>query len=218
MQIVARSVHRRSLPYLARCYGPGAMPFDAPLRCRCGHVAGVARDVSPDGGFRFICYCTDCQAFARFLERPDVLDAAGGTDIYQMPPARMELVAGMDALAYVQFSSKVLRWYAACCRTPIANTAARPSFPLVAVIHAFMDHAAAGRSRDELLGAPRCRIFERSAVGPLPPDAPPPASLALFGRRASLLLRWWLRGLARPTPFFDERTKAPISAGTRARR
>jgi hypothetical protein len=96
-----------------------------------------------------------------------------------------------------------------CCRTPIANTAARPHFPVIGVVHSFMDHAADGRSRDEVLGPPLCRIYESSAVGPLPPNAPGPPSLGIFVRRASSMLGWWVRGLARPTPFFDDRTKAP---------
>ena len=148
------------------------MSLDVPLRCRCGRVRGVASDVSPSSGFRFVCYCKDCQAFARFLERADVLDPAGGTDIFQMPPGRVKLTAGTDALRCLRLSNKVLRWYTDCCRTPIANTAAGPRFPVVAVIHSFMDHEADGRSRDEVLGPPLCRIFERSAVGPLPPNAP----------------------------------------------
>jgi Family of unknown function (DUF6151) len=69
------------------------MPFDVPLRCRCGRVCGIANDVAPSVGFRLICYCKDCQAFARFLERSDVLDAAGGTDIFQMPPGRVRIPA-----------------------------------------------------------------------------------------------------------------------------
>jgi Family of unknown function (DUF6151) len=185
------------------------MATELPLRCRCGRVRGFARDVSPSAGLRFVCYCKDCQAFARFLERPDVLDVAGGTDIFQMAPGRMTLIGGADALRCVSLSGSVLRWYADCCRTPIANTAARPHFPIVGVIHSFMDHETDGRSRDQVLGAPACRIFERSAVGPLPPKGPPPPSFGVFVRRSSKLLGWWLRGLARPTPFFDDRTKAP---------
>jgi hypothetical protein len=185
---------------------------DLPLRCRCGRVRGVAREVSPSSGFRFVCYCEDCQAFARFLERADVLDAAGGTDIFQMPPARVELTEGADALRCVRLSGKVLRWYTECCRTPIANTAAGPRFPIVGMIHSFMDPEVDRLSRDAVLGAPLCRIFERSATGPLPLDAPAPPSLRVFARRASMLLGWWVRGLARPTPFFDEATKAPRAA------
>src|SRR5215831_17441857 len=184
-------------------------PKDLPLRCRCSRVRGVASDVSPSTGFRFVCYCQDCQAFARFLERADVLDPAGGTDIFQMPPGRVKLTAGTDALRCLRFSNKVLRWYTDCCRTPIANTAARPHFPVIGVVHSFMDHEADGRSRDAVLGPPLCRIYERSAAGPLPPTAPPPPSFGIFVRRATKLLGWWVRGLARPTPFFDSPCSVP---------
>ena len=183
---------------------------ELPLRCRCGHVRGIASEVTPHSGFRFVCYCADCQAFAHLLERPDVLDAAGGTDIFHMPTGRVRFVAGTDAVCCLQFSGKVFRWYAHCCRTPIGNTAG-PRFPVVGLIHAFMNHDADGRSRDEVLGAPLCRIFERSAIGPLPPDAPAPASLGLFAGRGVKLLGWWLGGLGRPNPFFDHHTNAPIS-------
>jgi hypothetical protein len=186
-------------------------PEDIPLRCRCGHMRGVANDVAPNTGFRFVCYCGDCQAFARFLGRPDVLDTAGGTDIFQMPTGRVKLIAGTDAVRCLHLSSKVFRWYTDCCQTPIGNTAG-PRFPIVGVIHSFMDHDAGGRSRDEALGAPLCRIFERSAVGPLPSNAPPPPSLSLFAVRGSKLLSWWLRGRGRPNPFFEVHTNAPLSA------
>ena len=187
------------------------LPLDLPLRCQCGHVRGIASDVSPPSGFRFVCYCKDCQAFARFLERLDVLDPAGGTDIFQMPPARVKLSAGTDAVRCLRLSDKgVLRWYADCCRTPIGNTAG-PRFPVVGLIHSFISREADGRSRDEALGAPLCRIYERSAVGPLPPNAPAPPSLGIFALRASRILGWWLRGLGRPTPFFDDDTNAPLS-------
>jgi Family of unknown function (DUF6151) len=126
------------------------LPLNLPLRCRCGRVRGVASNVSPSSGFRFVCYCKDCQAFARFLKRPDVLDPAGGTDIFQMPPGRVKL-----------------------------------------------------------LGPPLCRIYERSAVGPLPPNAPAPPSLGVFVRRASKIFAWWVLGLGRPSPLFDDRTNAP---------
>jgi hypothetical protein len=92
----------------------------------------------------------------------------------------------------------------------MANTAG-PRFPVVGLIHSFMDHEADGRSRDEALGVPLCRIFERSAVAPLPPNARPPHSLSLVTLRVPTLLGWWLRGLGRPNPFFDDHTNAPLS-------
>jgi hypothetical protein len=91
-------------------------PKDLPLRCRCGHVRGVANEVAPYTGFRFVCYCQDCQAFARFLERPDVLDTAGGTDIFQMPTGRVKLTAGTDAVRCLQRR---------CCDARLANKCLR---------------------------------------------------------------------------------------------
>jgi hypothetical protein len=169
----------------------------------------MASEVSPSDGFRFICYCTDCQGFARFLGRPEVLDSAGGTDIFQLPPARVTLTEGVDALARLRLSTKVIRWYASCCRTPIGNTAASPQFPIVALIHSFMDHGTDPGWRDATLGPPLCRIYDRSATGPLPPNGPPPPSFGVFARRTSKLLGWWVRGLCRPSPFFDAETGAP---------
>ncbi len=184
-------------------------PLDVPLRCRCGRMRGVASHVSPSTGFRFVCYCKDCQAFALFLERRDVLDPAGGTDIFQMPPGRVRLTAGTDAMRCLQLSNTVLRWYTDCCQTPIANTAASPRFPVIGVIHSFFDHEADNRSRDKVLGPPLCRIYGRSATKSLPSNAPSPPSFGVFARRGSMILGWWLRGFGQPTPFFDDRTKAP---------
>jgi hypothetical protein len=185
-------------------------PSDLALRCRCGRVRVVAQDVAPTNGFRFVCYCEDCQAFARFLERPDVLDAQGGTGIFHMPIGRVKLTDGTEAVRCLHSSSKVFRWYTECCKTPIGNTAG-PRFPIIGLIHSFMSEDVDGGSRDELLGPPRCRIFEGSAIAPLPPNAPPPPSFGLMALRGSKLLGWWWRGLGRPNPFFDDDTGKPLS-------
>jgi hypothetical protein len=118
----------------------------------------------------------------------------------------VKLTAGTDTV----LSRKVFRWYTDCCRTPIANNATGPRFPVVALIHSFMDPGSESRSRNEMLG-PLCRIYERTAIGPLPPTAPSRVSFEAFARRALKVLGWWLRGLARPNPFFDDRTGAPRS-------
>jgi Family of unknown function (DUF6151) len=189
------------------------LPLNLPLRCQCGRVRGIAHEVSPAAGLRFVCYCNDCQAFARFLKRPDVLDPAGGTDIFQMPPARLKLTAGAEAVRCLRLSDNgVLRWYADCCRTPIGNTAARPGFPVVGLVHSFLGLGPSGPSKDDVLGLPLCRIYACSAVQALPPDAPPPPSLGVLFRRSFKLLGWWIGGLAQPSPLFDSRSKAPLAA------
>ena len=188
------------------------LPLNLPLGCRCGQVRGVAREVSPTTGFHVVCYCKDCQAFTRFLDRPDVLDEAGGTNIFQMATGRVKLTAGVDAVRSLRFSSKVFRWYSECCHTPLANTASGPRFPALGLIHSFIGAEIDGRSRDDVLGPPLCRIHENSATAPLPVHAPPSASLGIFALRGAKVLDWWARGLGRPNPFFDDRTNGPISA------
>ena len=73
-------------------------------------MGSIASAVSPSAGFRLL--CRDCQAFAHFLERPDILDAAGGTDIFRMPPGQVMFTAGFEALHCLRLSGKVSRWYA----------------------------------------------------------------------------------------------------------
>ena len=127
-----------------------------------------------------------------------------------MPAARVKFSEGTDAVRCLHISPRVFRWYADCCRTPIGNTAG-PRFPVVGLIHSFMSVDADGRTLGEVLGPRLCRIFEHSATAPLPPNAPPPRSPGLLARRLPTLLGWWLRGLGRPNPFFDDRTSAPLA-------
>ena len=62
------------------------------------------------------------------------------------------------------FLQQGLRWYTDCCRTPIGNTAG-PRFPVIEPIHSFMSLDADGRTRDEMLGVPLCRITRAPRSG-----------------------------------------------------
>jgi Family of unknown function (DUF6151) len=96
--------------------------MNCPLRCRCGLVQGAV-DVRHSAG-RALCYCKDCQAFARFLQREsEILDHLGGTEIIATVPRRVRFNAGFDKVVCMSLSENgLLRWYASCCRTPIGNT------------------------------------------------------------------------------------------------
>jgi hypothetical protein len=146
--------------------------------------------------------------FVKHPGRRDPPDVVGATVLLGEPQIPIRARRDTAWLATPR-GDGVLRWYTYCYRTPIGNTAASPRFPVIAVVHSFTVHGADGRSRDELLGPPLCRIYERSALGPLPPNAPPPGSLRVFARRASKIFGWWVLGLGRPSPLFDERTNAP---------
>jgi hypothetical protein len=105
--------------------------MDIPLRCECGTVTGF---VETQGfAVRGACYCRDCQAFARFLGRPErMLDHAGGTEVVGTLPGRVHFTAGQDRLACIALTPRgPYRWYAECCRKAIGNTSRARKTPFV---------------------------------------------------------------------------------------
>lgn len=185
----------------------GSAPRDLLLACRCGKVRAVAHGVTPEIGNRCVCYCDDCQAFAKALGRADVLDANGGTDIFQLSPARLEFTHGVDRVACLRLTDNGLaRWYASCCNTPIGNTAATPAIPFVGLIHSFVPEAATGT-----LGPIRARVFREFATGDKAAIAPGNQPRWMMVLRVIRLMIWWrLRGDHQRSPFFDAVTRAPI--------
>lgn len=172
------------------------------------------RDVSGDQGNRIVCYCDDCQSFAHFLDGADqILDAHGGTDIFQMSPAGFEITQGGDHLACMRLRpGGLLRWYADCCRTPIGNTLGTRQVPFVGLIHSCTDHTSHGRTRDEALGPVRARVHARFATGDRAAlDAHDRAPASMLLRFAWIVLKARLRGDHRRSAFFDDRTGDPTA-------
>ncbi len=179
---------------------------DLMIRCACGGITGIASGLSRRTGNRVVCYCDDCQAFARHLGHPErVLDAHGGTDIVQTSPARVRFESGADRLACLRLTEKgVLRWYARCCATPIGNTAATPRLPFVGLIHSCLVDTTDGTPRDEVLGPVRGRVQLAFATGDTT------ALQASKGHLLPMVLHFirimaaaWWRGDQRRSPFFD---------------
>lgn len=169
-----------------------------PLRCRCGDLR-ASLDVAPKSGMRLVCYCDDCRAFAHALDRPDTLDPAGGTEIFVTTPARLTLTSGLERLCCLRLSSEgMLRWYAGCCNTPLANTMHRPGFPSVSIHRAFI---VAG---DTTVLGPITRLNARFALGPVAADAEQSTSLATMAKIVIFMLAAWLRGAHKPNPLFSD--------------
>jgi hypothetical protein len=180
-----------------------ALPTDLAVRCRCGAVRGTAREVSPRTVSRSVCYCRDCRAFARWLDRLDLLDAAGGTEIVQLGRARLEISSGVDRLRCVRLSQRGMhRWYSECCRTPLGNTI--PRIPFVGLARAALD---VPRDGDELLFGEPIGSDPASALGPALPG-PGPRAIA---RVVRLMTTWALRRLGHPTPFFDRHNRPTVA-------
>jgi hypothetical protein len=111
------------------------MPSDLAVRCTCGALRGVVRDVSPGRGNHVVCYCDDCQTFARFLERAEgVLDAHGGTEIFQTSAAARDL-DGTDRLACMRLTPRgLLAGTPRAAARPIGNTLATRQVPFVGLV------------------------------------------------------------------------------------
>lgn len=179
---------------------------DVPLRCACGKITGVAEGVAASEGTRCVCYCGDCQAFARFLGRDGVLDQWGGTDIWQMSPGKMRLEVEGDALRCVKLSAEGMhRWYCGECRTAIANTMTA-IIPFVGVVHSVMDLDAG--AREELMG-PGHPVQTDTAYGEGAPKQDGSAIFKVLLRTMGMVVGRKILGRGRISPFFDAKTKLP---------
>lgn len=177
------------------------------LQCQCGLVRA---EVDCRGTHnRLICYCTDCQAFGRFVaglretaassdsDMP-ILDAQGGTELVQVAQSTLKFLHGEDQLLAVRLSEKgMIRWYTRCCHTPIGNTMPTVGGAFIGLIHSSL-------TRPQLnadFGDQVAQLNTNTALG-----TPKPPQHGLFRVISSFL--WLLiseraSGRYRQSPLFD---------------
>ncbi|KKC99279.1 DUF6151 family protein [Photobacterium halotolerans] len=178
------------------------------LRCECGKIQGKAEVPAPSSGNRVVCYCKDCQAFAEQLSPERILTAHRGTAIFQLSPASVQWTNGSEHIRCLRLSPEGLfRWYAGCCKTPIANTL-KPGFPFVGLIEKVIS---AQDRTEERLGPVRAHAYPQHANPPLPEDILRNNRVWPMMIRVLLkILGWKLTGKGRPNPFFDRHSQ-PMS-------
>ena len=178
---------------------------DVPIRCACGAVRGVVRDMAPSNTNRAICHCDDCQAFAHYLGQADeVLDEHGGTEVLQVAPGRVEFIEGAGHVACLRLTdSGPYRWYADCCRTPLGNTPANWRISFVGLLRRCLD-ADGDAALESAAGPVGMRIFTQFATGDTATMTKVPGFTAWGMFRFGLsILAGMLTGGYRHTPFFD---------------
>ncbi|HEY2462850.1 MAG TPA: DUF6151 family protein [Steroidobacteraceae bacterium] len=187
-----------------------------PLQCRCGTIQGWVSD--PASANRVVCYCSDCQAFARFLgQESETLDAQGGSDIVQTLPKNVSFTQGVDALACMRLSDKgMIRWYAGCCRTPIGNTLENTKISFIGLLHNCLETA--GHAPHNSFGPVRAYVNPRGALGTPKPKTTGTGAIIWWFLKTILKAR--INGDYQRTPFFkDGKPIAPprvISGAERA--
>jgi len=177
------------------------------LQCQCGLVRA---EIDCRGTHnRLICYCTDCQAFGRFVvglretaansgSGQPILDAQGGTELLQVAQSKLRFLHGEDQLLAVRLSEKgMIRWYTRCCQTPIGNTMASRGGAFIGLIHSCL-------TRPQLntdFGDKVAQLNTDTALG-----TPKPPQNGLFRVISSflwLLISERLSGRYRQSPLFN---------------
>ena len=187
-------------------------PDSLPFACACGAVSGVIEQAGPKQGDRVVCHCLDCRDLVRHLgQEARILDAHGGTDLYQSRCARVTIHTGKDRLASLHMTAaKTLRWYAGCCDTPLFNTYANGKLPYITTLLANTEPAA----RDRLLGEPRGHLFIDQAIGDTR-DLRAMSFNALLRRFLVRMIKDLIAGDRRRSALFDPETLEPIASPRR---
>lgn len=175
------------------------------VECDCGQVKG---SVNPKNlkGYRAVCLCDDCQAYAHYLNRADTLDINGGTDIIPATPSSYKFTSGFEKLNCVRLSDKgMYRWYAECCKTPMGNAMVSPSMPYIGIpAHIFEKHNSK-EMIETTFGPITERMQAQFAIGPLPKLAKKTVSAGFMFRVIKFILVAKIKGKGHPSPFFSDK-------------
>jgi len=184
------------------------------LQCQCGKIKGTIKNATASSGNHVMCCCSDCQKFAQYLnQESNVLDQFGGTQIYQTSQSQVTIEEGADQLRSMRLTPKgMLRWYSGCCNTAIGNSM-NASVPFFGIIHSFINV----ENKTEQFGPVRAYVQTKDATET--PDYPFHSEKYPIGitlRIARKMISWKLRGMHKPTVFFDSEGKPvskPVIAG-----
>jgi hypothetical protein len=197
------------------------------IACECGSLSANADLHKGESNHRIVCYCDDCQSYARHLGSPaTVLDTHGGTDIIQLSPAHFKLAHGREHLGVLRLSPNgLLRWYATCCNTPICNTPANLDMPYLGLLtrnfqkikkknkHNTKRHAASNDENDiqTLIGSVSFGVGAGSQH-PVSADWPVAKGFCFRGLLYTLknIGRWRLRGDQKRSELLDAETGEPV--------
>ncbi len=191
-----------------RSHGIDKLAIDPVISCDCGLFRARLTSFPEDSPGRLVCYCRDCQSFLRKINRTDVLDSYGGTEVIPVYPSDIEILQGQDQLKCNRLTAQgTSRWTASCCNSPIANT--RAGIPWVGLFHTTF--TAADRDALEKIGRVRSRIHGSDALAGAPYRI---SSKIAFGDMLVVmpfLLKGKILRKHRNSPFFEADDRTPIS-------
>ena len=177
------------------------------IQCDCGKFQAKLNHFPENTPGRIACYCNDCKNYLEKLERKELLDAYGGTEIVPVYPNEFEILQGEDLLICNRLSPNGLnRWSTSCCNSPIGNN--MPKFPWIGLIHSVFK--ANDPQTLERLGPIRSRVMGKD----IPSSAPFKVSKKMSLNDALVVLPFIIKGFLlskqKSTHFFKEDGTTPI--------
>lgn len=179
------------------------------IRCECGALRGLV--IQPHGVLnRGICYCRDCQDYARVLGKAaQTLDANGGTEVIAVSPGNVVFTQGLDRLSCLSLSGNgLLRWYASCCNTPIGNTPRNIKVSFVGLVHNCLEQSE--QTIEQSFGPVSMWVHRDGATGKITTKPGKGRAFRAVVRILKKLLQARLSGNYKVTPFFIEGSNNPI--------
>jgi hypothetical protein len=179
-----------------------------PLSCQCGAVQGELD--AAQGGTRAVCYCKDCQAYARFLARSDeMLNPLGGTEIIAALPRAVHFSSGLERLACMSITTNgPYRWYASCCRSPIGNTPRDRKIAYLGLVRSCL--SVPDDALEPAFGPLNTVVNAGSALGPV--RTTPIATMLGIAKIGRNVLGARISGKYKENPFFEPGSNKPVSA------
>lgn len=177
---------------------------DPPLEiaCSCGQLQGQLATKFVRSGVHVACHCRDCRAFQLYLKQPD--PAPGPVDLFLTTADGVSITRGAQHLGLFRLGPRgSMRWYAACCDTPLFSTATSAQIPFVAI------QVGAMASPDRI--GP---VIGKTFV-PMPGGTSAHQGFARIAwKLLPAIIASRLAGHWRQTPFFNIETGAPVASPT----
>lgn len=178
------------------------------ISCDCGAFKAELQAFPKNTPGRLACYCNDCQAYLNKIERTDVLDEYGGSEIIPVYPGEVKILQGKESLKCYKLTEKGLyRWTAGCCNTPIVNTP--PGFPWAGIFHTAYKNS--DPSSLDSLGKIKSRIFGKYAKGQPPFEIADKMGFKALLTVMPFVIKGKILKKAEGSEFFESDGRTPIA-------
>lgn len=178
------------------------------IQCDCGEFKAEIKNFPKETPGRLGCYCDDCQAYAVYLGRTDILDQSGCTEVVPVYPSNFVFKQGIEKLKCTRlFENGTCRWSTTCCNSPIANT--KIGMPWAGVFAS----AYLQKNKNYLentFGPIKSRIMGKFAKGSPAPGTPMKMDLKAFVTVFPFMLKGAIFKKSKHSPFFGQDGKTPI--------